>query len=104
MKYVDHYEIEVKRADAAEWGHVGNVYPQYHWAVARPWYLLGLLCHPRMTTCSLLATLEARHDALGAAITVTGGSPSYHYRIWRWDRRGWRLRRTLEYGFEGRMP
>ena len=100
MRYTDSYEIEFK-TPGGEWESVGHVYPHYVWTIVRPWYFLGLIRRPRIVNAAAVEALQARHTAVMAATAFCLTGPRTYYRIWRWERRGWRLRRTLDGGWEG---
>jgi hypothetical protein len=92
--YVDSYEIEL-RSPLGEWESVGHIYPRYVWHVVRPWYLLWLVRRPRIINHALREAMLAAHRAMNAALrSALLGSP-VDYRIWRWERRGWKVRRVL---------
>lgn len=65
--YIDHFEIESQRPGEA-WQHVGNVYPEYEWAIRRPWYFLWLVKRPVITNefAAFTEVLERLVAALGA--------------------------------------
>lgn len=91
MKYIDHYEIEYRR-QGGSWEHVGNVYPDYHWQIVRPWYLLGLVRRPKLVSPAT-AALRAHCRSLDVAFALTDKSGQDQFRIWQWDRCGGRLTR-----------
>ena len=99
MRYTDSYEIEFK-PPGGEWESVGHVYPHYIWKIVRPWYFLGLVCRPRIVNDAGLEALLAHRTAVLAATQFCLAGPKTDYRIWRWERRGWKLRRALEDNWE----
>jgi hypothetical protein len=95
MRYIDSYEIEFKTADGP-WERVGHVYPRYRWRVVRPWLFLGLVRRPRIVNNAAVEALLARRVAIGAATAFCLAAPLTYYRVWRCERRGWRLRHRWE--------
>lgn len=89
--YIDSYEIEFK-LPGGNWESVGHVYPRYKWKVVRTWYLLH---RPRIVNDSAVEALLARRTAVSAAL-VHCLFTNIGYRVWRWERRGWKLRKVLE--------
>ena len=96
--YVDSFEIEFKSPEG-DWFYAGRVYPHYIWRIVRPWYFLGLVRRPRIVNDAEWAAIQAWHTADIAAVSFVHGRPADYgpisCRIWRWERRGWKLRRVL---------
>ncbi len=86
MRYVDHFEIEVKIG--GRWASIANKYPEYEWTFTRPWYRLW----NKMSTIvePMCPALCARLDSIVAAgvyaYTVRPHTPA---RIWQVERHGY---------------
>jgi hypothetical protein len=95
MRYVNHYEIEVKINN--EWTFLACNYPRYEWKFYRPWYLLWLAKRPYIVD-ALNPALVCRINSITAAgefaYTVSPHTPA---RIWQVVRHGKRLRKSLNW-------
>ena len=93
MRYVNHYEIEV--TIDRRWTFIGNLFPKYEWKIVRPWYFLGLVPRPRLVD-PINPALIARLDAIAAAGEFAYAvKPHTPARIWRVERRGRWLVKSL---------
>lgn len=94
MRYVDSFEIEFKSPEG-QWESVGHVYPHYVWRIVRPWYFLGLVRRPRIVNDAEWAAIMAWHTADIAAVSFCRDCGPMSCRIWRWEQKGWKLRKRL---------
>lgn len=85
--YIDHYEIQAQGRDGT-WDHIGNVYPNYDWAVRRPWYFLGLIRRPVIVGNTTMAADMTFLNLVSSIALMCLVTPGEAVRIVEWQR-GW---------------